>query len=105
MSLHFSYELDDEEFQTVYTANREAMKESGGGLLVDIFPPARYLPPTRGYRNFLENFKIYSSFLMKHVELHRKVFNPGEFNNGGRDIKRTGTCFTAYVYHPLDSPH
>ncbi|XP_064630214.1 cytochrome P450 2C42-like [Lineus longissimus] len=71
-----NFELEDEEFQTLYKANSEATDIFSSGLMVDVFPPARYLPRTKAFKRVLELLEFLSRHIIGEVQKHKASFDP-----------------------------
>ncbi|XP_064639444.1 cytochrome P450 2C42-like [Lineus longissimus] len=77
MCFDTNFELEDEEFQVLFQANTEFAELFGGGMmLVDYFPPARYFPPTSGFKRIEKIADILNGYTLKQVQEHKEKFDP-----------------------------
>ncbi len=76
-TLYSSYDLDDPEFVTIHRAIDDLFKDLGNGLAADYFPLLRFIP-TPALRKVKQYKKVVHDFLQKHLDEHRKSYNPGK---------------------------
>jgi hypothetical protein len=50
---------------------------ASGPFLVDVFPPARYLPSTPSYKKFLADWDVLNKYILKQVRQHKENVDPG----------------------------
>jgi hypothetical protein len=59
----------------MYKANNELFE--AGIFLVDVFPPARYLPSTPSYKKLLANWDVLNTYILEQVRHHKENVDPG----------------------------
>ncbi|XP_077980280.1 steroid 17-alpha-hydroxylase/17,20 lyase-like [Glandiceps talaboti] len=79
------YTKDDPEMKTMMELVREFIDIfSGSGLLVDIFPLARYIPLTNGERDFRKLVNKFLTVEQKMIDEHKETFD--QFKDNHRDL-------------------